>query len=337
MSNSPSVSDPLHQLAQWIAAGKQAALATVVATWGSSPRPVGSHMAVLASGDFAGSVSGGCIEGAVVEAALEAIKSGQPKLLEYGISNETAWDVGLACGGRVQVFVQGAQGDMLNLIAEAGAQKQGCATVTDMVSGRQAFISGAVRQGELALGEQQMAETRQRLTGDHSGLMESGGFFVRVYSPPVRMVIVGIVHIAQALAPMALLAGFDVTVIDPRESFVRSGSLAGIHALIEWPDDGMKQVMPDARTAVVTLTHDPKLDDPALAAALRSPAFYIGALGSRKTHANRLQRLEAMGFTPADTARIHGPVGLNINAVTPAEIAVSIMAQVIEKLRAEAP
>jgi len=337
VSNSSSVSDPLHQLAQWIAAGKPAALATVVATWGSSPRPVGSHMAVVASGDFAGSVSGGCIEGAVVEAALEAIKTGHPKLLEYGISNEAAWEVGLACGGRVQVFVRPAQGEMLSLIEAARAQKQACATVTDMTSGRQAFISGAVRQGDLALGEQQMAEARQRLTSDQSGLMENGGFFVRVYSPPVRMVIVGAVHIAQALAPMAHLAGFDVTVIDPREAFARSGSLAGINALIEWPDDGMKQVMPDARTAVVTLTHDPKLDDPALVAALRSKAFYIGALGSRKTHASRLQRLKALGFTAADTVRIHGPVGLNIKAATPAEIAVSILAQVIEKLRAGAP
>jgi xanthine dehydrogenase accessory factor len=144
------------------------------------------------------------------------------------------------------------------------------------------------------------------------------------------------VHIAQALAPMAQLAGLEVTVIDPREAFARSGGLAGIHALMEWPEDGMKQVNPDSRTAIVTLTHDPKLDDPALAAALHSPAFYIGALGSRKTHAARLQRLETLGFSPSDTARINGPVGLVINAITPGEIAVSIMAQVIAKLRAEA-
>ncbi len=223
--------------------------------------------------------------------------------------------------------------EMLNLIASARARKQACAMVTDMDSGRQAFIGGAVRQGELALGEQQMDEVRRRIDSDHSGLMEFGGFFVRVYSPPVRLVIVGAVHIAQALAPMAQLAGFDVTVIDPREAFARSGNLAGITALIEWPDDGLKQVAPDARTAVVTLTHDPKLDDPALESALRSPAFYIGALGSKKTHASRLQRLDALGFSAADTARIHGPVGLKINAATPAEIAVSIMAQIIEKLR----
>ena len=328
-------SDPLHHLQQWLAQGKKAALATVVATWGSSPRPVGSHMAVRESGDFAGSVSGGCIEGAVVDAALEAMRTGSPKLLEFGVSNEAAWEVGLACGGRVQVFVEPVVSpDRLHMIADLRARKQPFATVTDTASGQRALVSDTL-QGALALSAAQIAEVRSRIAADQSGVMEDG-LFVRVYSPPARMVIVGAVHIAQALAPMAKLAGFDVAVIDPREAFVRSGDLANIHAIIEWPDDGMKIVAPDARTAVVTLTHDPKLDDPALAAALRSQAFYIGALGSRKTHASRLARLAEQGFTPADTARIHGPVGLDINALTPAEIAVSIMAQVIETLRAEA-
>jgi xanthine dehydrogenase accessory factor len=215
------------------------------------------------------------------------------------------------------------------------AAKHSCAVVSATTSGAQTLVDVATTQGDLALSDAQLGEVRQRIVADHSGLMD-GGLFVRVYSPPARMIIVGAVHIAQALAPMAKLAGFDVTIIDPREAFVRSGQLADIHAIVEWPDDGMKQVKPDSRTAVVTLTHDPKLDDPALAAALRSEAFYIGALGSRKTHAKRLERLTELGFTPADTARIHGPVGLDINALTPAEIAVSIMAQVIEKLRAEA-
>ncbi len=328
-------SDPLQQLGLWVGAGKRAALATVVATWGSSPRPVGSHMAVLESGDFAGSVSGGCIEGAVVDAAQEAIQTGHSKLLEFGVSNETAWEVGLACGGRVQVFVGHASPDILREIEARRAQKQSFATVSDTATGKQSLVDQTSQQGELLLAETELAEVRRRITADQSGIMESG-CFVRVYSPPVRMVIVGAVHIAQALGPMAKLAGFDVTIIDPREAFVRSGQLADIHAIVEWPDDGMKQVQPDARTAVVTLTHDPKLDDPALAAALRSKAFYIGALGSRKTHAKRLDRLQEMGFTPADIARIHGPVGIDINALTPAEIAVSIMAQIIDVLRAEA-
>lgn len=225
--------------------------------------------------------------------------------------------------------------DTLRQLETWRAEKHSCAVVSDTASGAQALVDTATKQGDLNLSNAQLTEVRQRITADQSGVMD-GGLFVRVYSPPARMVIVGAVHIAQALAPMAKLSGFDVTIIDPREAFVRSGQLADIHAIVEWPDDGMKQVKPDSRTAVVTLTHDPKLDDPALAAALRSQAFYIGALGSRKTHAKRLERLTELGFTPADTARIHGPVGLDINALTPAEIAVSIMAQVIEKLRAEA-
>ncbi len=229
--------------------------------------------------------------------------------------------------------------DFLRQVDERRGRMQPFATVTEIASGRQALVDELAVHGDLALTAPQRDEVRRRIFSDQSGMIEvgvGGGLFVRVYSPPARMIIVGAVHIALALAPMAKLAGFDVTVIDPREAFVRASALSDVRAIVEWPDDGMKQVAPDARTAVVTLTHDPKLDDPALAAALRSQAFYIGALGSRKTHANRLERLRGMGFSAAETARIHGPVGLNINALTPAEIAVSIMAQVIEKMRAEA-
>jgi len=329
-----AASDPLQQLSAWFGAGEKTALATVVATWGSSPRPVGSHMAVRGSGDFAGSVSGGCIEGAVVDEALQAAKTGHSKLLEFGVSNEQAWEVGLACGGRIQVFVEPVP-KLLHEIEARRARKEPFATVTDTKGGAQALVDEKTAHGALHLSAAQADDVRRRIASDQSGVMEDG-LFVRVYTPPARMVIVGAVHIAQALAPMGKLAGFDVTVIDPREAFVRSGQLADIHAIVEWPDDGMAQVAPDARTAVITLTHDPKLDDPALAAALRSGAFYIGALGSKKTHAKRLERLAAMGFTAQDMARIHGPVGLDINALTPAEIAVSIMAQVVATLRADA-
>ena len=211
-----------------------------------------------------------------------------------------------------------------------------CATVTDLSNNRQVLVVGAAVSGESFLSSAEMAEVQRRFAADRSGLIPGTQLFVRVYALPPRMVIVGAVHIAQALAPMAHMAGFDVTVIDPREGFVRSGRLADIRAIVAWPDEAMADVKPDGRTAVVTLTHDPKLDDPALASALRSQAFYIGALGSRKTHAQRLQRLGDDGFSGAELARIRGPVGLDINAVTPAEIAVSILAQVIETLRAEA-
>ncbi len=181
----------------------------------------------------------------------------------------------------------------------------------------------------------QLNIVRSRIDADQSGMIE-GDIFVRVYAPPLRMIVVGAVHIAGVLAPMAVMAGFDVTIVDPRESFARSGAVAGVTSIVAWPDEAMMDLRPDGRTAVVTLTHDPKLDDPALAAALRSDAFYIGALGSRKTHAARLARLQALGFSGAALARINGPVGLDINALTPAEIAVSIIAQVVATLRAEA-
>ena len=224
---------------------------------------------------------------------------------------------------------------LLHALRRDLADKRPCATVTDMASDRQALVTGHAVSGDDFLSADQLIEVRRRIATDRSGVIADTQIFVRVYTPPPRMVIVGAVHIAQALAPMAKIAGFEVTVIDPREAFVRSGQLADIESIVAWPDEAMSQVAPDIRTAVVTLTHDPKLDDPALASALRSPAFYIGALGSRKTHAKRLQRLTGDGFSEAGLARIHGPVGLDIDALTPAEIAVSILAQVIATLRAE--
>jgi xanthine dehydrogenase accessory factor len=225
---------------------------------------------------------------------------------------------------------------VLHELRRSLAGKRSCATVTDLAGTRQTLVTATAISGDDFLSAAELETVRRRMAADRSGVIPDTQLFVRVYSPPPRMIIVGAVHIALALAPMAKLAGFDVTVIDPREAFVRSGQLVEINAIVAWPDEAMVDVAPDMRTAVVTLTHDPKLDDPALAAALRSPAFYIGALGSRKTHAKRLQRLTDDGFSNADLARIQGPVGLDINAITPAEIAVSILAQVIVTLRAEA-
>ena len=327
----PHTTDPLDQLALWAQPGQGVALATVAATWGSSPRPVGSHMAISDTGDFAGSVSGGCIEGAVVDAGLKVIAAGKPEMLEFGVTNEAAWEVGLACGGRIKVFVQ-PKPALLDKLNQLRATKRMGAVVTDTVNGAQLLVDGKNLSGDLCISDDELLDVRARIDTDRSG-MAAYGYLVRVYAPPARMVIVGAVHIAQALAPMAQLAGFDVTVIDPREGFAKSGALAGISAIAAWPDEGMAEIKPDARTAIVTLTHDPKLDDPALAAALKSQAFYIGALGSKKTHAARLARLAEAGFKPEDVARIRGPVGLDINALTPAEIAVSILAQVIETLR----
>jgi xanthine dehydrogenase accessory factor len=192
--------------------------------------------------------------------------------------------------------------------------------------------------GDLPLDPDAVARVREALQGDESSTIEHGGsrLFLHVQNPPLRLIIVGAVHIAQALAPMAALAGYSVIIIDPRRAFATDARFPDVTLIGEWPDEVMATMTLDRRTAVVTLTHDPKLDDPALQTALRSDAFYIGALGSKRTHATRLGRLKSAGFGDADCARIHGPVGLDIGALSPAEIAVSILAQITQVLRGRA-
>ena len=186
-------------------------------------------------------------------------------------------------------------------------------------------------EGGLALPDDVVSQVRQALRSDVSRVIEDGGrnLFVRVFNAPLRMVCVGAVHIAQSLAPMAALAGFDVTVVDPRGSFATVDRFPEVSLNDEWPDDAMDEIKPDGRTAIVTLTHDPKLDDPALDRALKSDAFYIGALGSKRTHAARVERLKEAGFTDGDIDRIHAPIGLDIGSKSPSEIAVSILSEIV--------
>jgi xanthine dehydrogenase accessory factor len=225
---------------------------------------------------------------------------------------------------------------VLDAVLKARADKRQLALVTNLKSGAQSIVTNTEITGDLALDGAAVAAAREALRHDRSGAIKAGdgSLFVHVFNPPLRLVIVGAVHIAQALAPIAALAGYDVTVIDPRGAFATEARFSGVALTDEWPDDAMKRLAPDARTAVVTLTHDPKLDDPALQIALRSEAFYIGSLGSKKTHASRLQRLTEAGFTPAEMARIHGPIGLPLGGRAPAEIAIAVMAQVIQALHA---
>lgn len=227
--------------------------------------------------------------------------------------------------------------DLFNKLRATLDAQKACAVVTNTENGHQCLIvDGQVdgqADGNLKLSDDQLKAVVLRIAEDASGSIDDTELFVRVYGPALRMIVVGAVHIAQALVPIAQLAGYEVAVIDPRDAFVQAGRLEGVTALTDWPDEGMEKLKPDARTAIVTLTHDPKLDDPALAAALRSNAFYIGSLGSTRTHAKRLQRLQSDGFSEGELQRIHGPVGLDIRAKSPSEIAVSIMAQVIATRR----
>ena len=312
----------------WHREGKGAALATVVETWGSAPRQAGSQLAISGAGEIMGSVSGGCVEGAVVTEALEALEDGAPRLLTFGVSDETAFAVGLACGGTIRVLVEP--------VGE-GPQALSPGLLADLVAARAARRAVALEvrpdgwtRRLLAPGEDAAADLRFR--SDRAG-MEEDGRFLAVHNPPLRLIVVGAVHIAQPLLSIARLCGYDPTLIDPREAFGSSARFPGETILPDWPDEAMAALAPDPRTAVVTLTHDPKLDDPAIRVALASPCFYLGCLGSKKTHAKRLDRLAAAGFQPDQIARIHAPVGLDIGAKTPAEIAVSILAQITAVLR----
>ncbi|WP_299559594.1 XdhC/CoxI family protein [uncultured Sulfitobacter sp.] len=311
------------QALDWLRADKTVALATVIETWGSAPRRVGAQMVVSGEGEMEGSVSGGCVEGAVVLEALEAVEDGETKVLEYGVSDGDAFAVGLACGGNIRILVE-----------PVGADGMPRAMLEDLVAKRAARVPVAY---EVALD----GSTRQLVTQGHadrfrmdrSGVDGDGAVFVAIHNPPLRLVVVGAVHIAQSLVPMAQMAGFDPVVIDPREAFGAPARFPTARVLNDWPDSALAEVGVDSRTALVLLTHDPKLDDPALHLALKSDAFYIGALGSTRTHAARVERLTGAGFDADSIAQIHGPVGLDIGAAGPAEIAVSVLAQMIAVLR----
>ncbi len=225
--------------------------------------------------------------------------------------------------------------EILDELLAARAAARSVALATNLGTGQQLLIYPDGTKGDLNLDADVITAAREALKADRSTTLKTpdGDVFIQVHNPPPRLFIVGAVHIAQALARMGQLAGYGVTIIDPRRSFAGGGRFEGYDVTGEWPDEALERLKPDIRSAVVTLTHDPKLDDPALSTALRSPAFYIGALGSKKTHAARLERLRRAGFGDDALARIHGPVGLDIGAISPAEIAISIMAQITQKRR----
>ncbi|MDG4650042.1 XdhC family protein [Roseibacterium sp. SDUM158017] len=319
----PDLENMPERALEWHRAGKGAVLATVVETWGSAPRPVGSQLAISGEGEMAGSVSGGCVEGAVVVEAMDAVGSGAAKMLEFGVSDDEAFAVGLACGGRIRVWLEpvgrALPEGLLQDLVSARAERRPVAYVVDTATGAR------------RLDPREAWDARFR--ADRSGMEEDGATFVHVHNPPLRMIVVGAVHIAQALLPMARMTGYDVTLVDPRPAFAQDTRFPGERVVEDWPDDALDALGIDARTAVVTLTHDPKLDDPAIGRALRSEAFYLGCLGSTRTHAKRVARLGEAGFADDEIARIHAPVGLDIGARGPGEIAVSIMAEITQRLR----
>ena len=305
--------------------GRGVAVATVVETFGSAPRPVGSHLVVDEAGVFCGSVSGGCVEGEVVTAALDVIEDGAPRLLNFGVADEAAWRAGLPCGGCVSVYVQKLDAACVKLLAELSdeyAQRRACALVTPLDGGEPWLLRSSDAK------EDPPAET---LRAGQSVLIERGSrrMFVYVHRPPTRLVIVGAVHVAQVLSSMARAAGFDVVIIDPRAAFAARERFPDVTVITQWPDEALPRLGFDGFTALAALSHDPKIDDAALRLALSSDCFYVGALGSMTSRARRVERLTAAGLTESALTRLRAPIGLDIGAVSPAEIAISVMGEIV--------
>ncbi len=321
--NEPGYDDVPETALAWHRAGKGAVLATVVQTWGSAPRPVGSQLAISGAGEIMGSVSGGCVEGAVIFEAEDALKDGKSRILEFGVADETAFEVGLACGGTIRILL------------EPVGTELGEKMLADLVAARRARrpVAYVVDTQDWSRSLAGTAQYAERFREDKSGFEADGKTFVALHNPPLRLMVVGAVHIAQPLVQMARLAGYDVVLIDPRETFAAQNRFPQETIIEDWPDEALEKQGLDARCAVVTLSHDPKIDDPAIITALRSDVFYLGCLGSSRTHGKRVGRLKEAGFDDARIARIHGPVGLRIGAKTPAEIAISILGEMTRVLR----
>jgi len=346
--------DALAVAAQWLEQGRRLALATVVSTWGSSPYPAGSQMVIDHEGRFAGAVSGGCVEGAVVAAARAAIADARPRLLAFGVSDAQAFEVGLSCGGRIRVQIDpvahGAlEPEMFRALTHARADNRPAVLVlalagedeTAPVAGGDErpwyrLLTGSPEDlgpaGEIE--PEVRAVALAGLTSGVSRLLEGErALFVQVYPRPIRLVVVGAVQVAQALCRLAATLDWHSTVVDPRGAFATGERFPEVERIVDWPQVAMARLGLDERTAVVALTHDPKVDEPALVAALSSPAFYVGALGSRRTHEARVGRLREAGLAPEAIDRIRAPIGLDIGALSPAEIAVSIAAEIVAALR----
>ena len=301
------------EASNWENTGTEMALAIVLKTWGSSPRQPGSMMLIREDGHLVGSVSGGCVEGAVIVGSRQIMKENKTEVMEFGVADEDAWSVGLSCGGKISVFVCPR-----NRIEEGLFQK-----LCNVKNSRESIILECdTQKGSISIINDKATETENV-------------FNIKVTAKP-RLLIVGAVHISQHLIPMAKEAGFDVLLIDPRSHFGTSERFPEVEVSNDWPDEALKKVKLSDKDCLVTLTHDPKIDDPALQIALASPLFSICCLGSKRTHAARRNRLLNSGITEKQFDRIHGPAGLDINAKTPAEIAVSILAELIKDWRGRA-
>jgi len=332
------VRDLFPQLQSWLNDDKPVALATVIKTWGSSPRPVGSGMGVTENGEIAGSVSGGCVESAVIDTALRVLKNGHPERLHFGVGDDLAWEVGLSCGGEIDIFIRKFDHHNLEIWKKA-LSKMDSVGVALVLKGIEPYLGQDLILESPGSIQTQLPQGVIAALGDLAGeqgihQIESSEIeevFIHRIQPSPELILVGGVHIAIPLASLAKTVGFDITVIDPRRLFSTEERFPDIKRLIsDWPGKAFKEIEVTESTAIVMLTHDPKIDDPALEIALDSPAFYVGALGSKKTHQKRIERLILAGISPSKLDQIHAPVGLDLGGKTPPEIALGIMAEVLQ-------
>lgn len=315
--------------------------AVVTAVWGSAPRPEGSSLIATADARMAGSVSGGCVENAAVEQIIEAMARGAPKTVSWGVTHERAWELGLSCGGTISVLIEpsvrvevlaAARSEAGSVIATVtgGAAPAGSGVVIDERGGRRRFgdFPAALEGPAAAAALEALTGLSSRLAtlGEGDGAVE---VFLEVYPRRPTLLVFGGVHIATHLVRMAKPLGYRTVVADGREAFLTRERFPDADELIlGWPEEVFARAGIDSATCVVLLTHDPKFDEPALDIALRSPAVYVGAIGSRKTQKLRRERLREAGFSPEEVARLHGPVGLDLGGREPAEIALAILAEI---------
>lgn len=318
--------DVLADIERWHARGERIALATVIATRRSAPRPIGSKLAVSESGEMAGSVSGGCVESDVYEHAKEVLGGGEPRLVSYGIPDEFAFSVGLPCGGEIDVFVEEADPELLGRIRELIEQERHAVLLT-VVDGDPLGSRNLVLQGDEPSGRAEEAIRRGR---SHVLDLDGAKVFADVFGPPPRLLVFGAVDTAEELCRAAKRLGWRTIVADARGKFATPERVPSAdELLVEWPEEAIERVRPGHDTAVVVLTHEDKFDVPAIKGALETDAFYVGALGSRRNQARRRELLAEAGVAEDDLDRIAGPCGLDIGADTPAETALSILTEIL--------
>jgi xanthine dehydrogenase accessory factor len=329
------VKEVLSDIERWRARGEKVALATVVATRKSAPRPIGSKLAISEKGELAGSVSGGCVESDVYEHACDVLAGAKPQLVSYGISDELALTVGLPCGGEIDVFVEEVPNELLDRVIQV-VEREEKAVLFTVVEGEDVGSELLVTEDGGRVGEGPEAAVEridEVLRGGRSQLLsldDGTKVFAEFFGPPPRLVVFGAVDTAESLCATAKLLGWRTIVADARGRFATPERVPSAdELLVGWPQETLPQIRPDAQTAVVVLTHDDKFDIPALAGALETDAFYVGALGSRRAQADRRERLLAAGVGEEAIGRIAGPCGLDVGADTPAETAISILAEIM--------